>query len=76
VLARPFEVRAGHLHLPDVPGNGLDWDESALTHYQQPPQITPNPAPEPATARVDVPQVTPGCYLRDIHELRQRRRGR
>jgi mandelate racemase len=33
VLARPFEVRAGHLHLPDVPGNGLDWDESAITRY-------------------------------------------
>jgi mandelate racemase len=34
VLARPFEVRAGQLHLPDVPGNGLEWDEGAVTHYQ------------------------------------------
>jgi len=22
------------LHLPDVPGNGLEWDESAVAHYQ------------------------------------------
>jgi mandelate racemase len=34
VLARPFEVRSGQLHLPDVPGNGLAWDEDAITHYQ------------------------------------------
>ncbi len=34
VLARPFPVRDGLLHLPDVPGNGLAWDEDAVTHYQ------------------------------------------
>src|SRR5215813_7398543 len=34
VLARPFEVRSGQLHLPDVPGNGLEWDEDAVAHYQ------------------------------------------
>jgi mandelate racemase len=34
VLARPFEVRSGELQLPDVPGNGLEWDESAVAHYQ------------------------------------------
>ena len=34
VLARPFEVRSGELHLPDVPGNGLEWDEAAVAHYQ------------------------------------------
>ena len=34
VLARPFEVRAGHLHLPDTPGNGLEWDEDAVAHFQ------------------------------------------
>jgi mandelate racemase len=34
ILARPFEVRSGELHLPDVPGNGLEWDEDAATHYQ------------------------------------------
>jgi mandelate racemase len=34
VLARPFEVRSGELHLPDVPGNGLEWGESAVARYQ------------------------------------------
>ena len=34
VLAHPFEVRSGELHLPDVPGNGLAWDEDAVAHYQ------------------------------------------
>jgi mandelate racemase len=34
VLARTFEVRSGELHVPDVPGNGLEWDESAVTRYQ------------------------------------------
>lgn len=34
VLAHPFEVRDGHLHLPDVPGNGLEWDEDAVAHHQ------------------------------------------
>jgi mandelate racemase len=34
VLADPFEVRAGELHLPDVPGNGLEWDEDAVAHYR------------------------------------------
>jgi mandelate racemase len=34
VLAHPFEVRSGQLHLPDVPGNGLEWDEDAVAHYQ------------------------------------------
>lgn len=34
VLAEPFPVRSGHLHVPDVPGNGLVWDEQAVTHYR------------------------------------------
>jgi len=37
VLARPFEVRSGALHLPDVPGNGLEWDEDAVAHYRAEP---------------------------------------
>ena len=37
VLARPFEVRSGELHLPDVPGNGLEWDEDAVAHYAAQP---------------------------------------
>jgi mandelate racemase len=34
VLARPFQVHSGALHLPDVPGNGLEWDEDAVAHHQ------------------------------------------
>jgi mandelate racemase len=34
VLARPFEVRDGLLYPPAVAGNGLEWDESAVAHYQ------------------------------------------
>jgi mandelate racemase len=37
VLAHPFEVRSGHLYLPDVPGNGLEWDEDAVAHYAAEP---------------------------------------
>jgi mandelate racemase len=33
VLKQPFEVRSGHLHVPAVPGNGLDWDEDAVARY-------------------------------------------
>jgi len=33
VLAEPFEVRDGHLLIPDRPGNGLEWDEAAVTRY-------------------------------------------
>lgn len=34
VLAEPFAVRDGHLYLPDVAGNGLDWDEEAVSRYR------------------------------------------
>jgi mandelate racemase len=34
VLARPFQVRDGRLYLPDIPGNGLEWDEDAVAHFQ------------------------------------------
>jgi mandelate racemase len=33
VLARPFQVRDGTLLVPDVPGNGLEWDEDAVAHH-------------------------------------------
>jgi mandelate racemase len=36
VLARPFGVRDGTLLLPDVPGNGLEWDEEAVARYLSP----------------------------------------
>jgi mandelate racemase len=33
VLADPFPVRDGLLHLPEVPGTGLAWDEDAVARY-------------------------------------------
>ncbi|MGH9022353.1 MAG: enolase C-terminal domain-like protein [Acidimicrobiia bacterium] len=33
ILAHPFEVGEGHVHIPDVPGNGLEWDEEAVTRF-------------------------------------------
>jgi mandelate racemase len=34
VLAEPFQVRNGTLVVRDVPGNGLEWDEDAVSHYR------------------------------------------
>jgi mandelate racemase len=34
VLTCPFEVRSGMLQLPDVPGNGLQWDDDAVARHQ------------------------------------------
>ena len=33
LLQRPFEVREGRLHIPDVPGAGLEWNEAAVARY-------------------------------------------
>jgi len=30
ILQRPYAIRDGHLHIPDVPGVGLDWNEGAV----------------------------------------------
>jgi mandelate racemase len=30
ILQRPYAIRDGRLHIPDVPGVGLEWDESAV----------------------------------------------
>ena len=30
ILRRPYEVRDGMLHIPDLPGVGLEWDEDAI----------------------------------------------
>jgi hypothetical protein len=30
ILQQPYEVKAGKLHIPDVPGVGLEWDEKAI----------------------------------------------
>lgn len=31
ILQRPYEIRDGQLHIPDLPGTGLDWNEEAVT---------------------------------------------
>ena len=31
VLQKPYEIKDGLLHIPDVPGVGLEWDEDAVT---------------------------------------------
>jgi mandelate racemase len=30
VLQKPYEIRDGMLHIPDLPGSGLEWDEAAI----------------------------------------------
>jgi mandelate racemase len=30
VLQKPYEIRDGLLHIPDVPGVGLEWNEEAV----------------------------------------------
>jgi mandelate racemase len=30
ILQRPYDIRDGMLHIPDVPGIGLDWNEDAV----------------------------------------------
>jgi mandelate racemase len=34
ILQAPYEIKDGLLHIPDVPGTGLDWNEDAVTAYQ------------------------------------------
>jgi mandelate racemase len=33
ILRQPYEVEAGKLHIPDVPGVGLEWDEKAVAAH-------------------------------------------
>ena len=33
ILQQPYEVRDGKLHIPDVPGVGLEWDEKAVAAH-------------------------------------------
>ncbi len=33
VLAEPFTVERGCVHLPDRPGAGLEWDEAAVERF-------------------------------------------
>jgi mandelate racemase len=34
VLSQPFRVSDGMIHIPDVPGIGLAWNEDAVAHYR------------------------------------------
>jgi mandelate racemase len=34
ILAEPFRLEDGHLIIPEVPGNGLAWNEDAVRRYQ------------------------------------------
>ena len=34
ILQKPYEVRDGLLHIPDVPGTGLEWNEDAVAAHQ------------------------------------------
>jgi len=34
ILAYPIEVKDGHAHIPDRPGNGIEWNEEAVKRYQ------------------------------------------
>jgi mandelate racemase len=34
ILQRPYQVRGGLLHIPDVPGVGLDWNEAAIAAHR------------------------------------------
>jgi mandelate racemase len=34
ILQKPYEIRDGQLHIPDVPGVGLEWNEDAVSRYR------------------------------------------
>jgi mandelate racemase len=33
ILKTPYQLKDGQLHIPDVPGVGLEWDEDAVKHH-------------------------------------------
>jgi hypothetical protein len=33
ILQQPYEVKGGKLHIPNVPGIGLEWDEKAVAAH-------------------------------------------
>jgi mandelate racemase len=33
ILQRPFRIEKGDLHIPDVPGVGIDWNEDAVAAH-------------------------------------------
>jgi mandelate racemase len=34
ILLKPYEIKAGLLYIPDLPGVGLEWNEGAVETYQ------------------------------------------
>jgi mandelate racemase len=34
IVAEPFALEHGHLVIPNRPGNGLAWNEAAVTRYR------------------------------------------
>lgn len=35
ILQQPYEIKDGQLHIPDLPGTGLDWNEDAVNAHQR-----------------------------------------
>ena len=33
ILAEPFDIKDGYIHIRNVPGNGLEWYEDAVSYY-------------------------------------------
>jgi mandelate racemase len=33
ILARPYEIKAGELQIPDLPGIGLEWQEDVVAAH-------------------------------------------
>jgi mandelate racemase len=34
ILQQPYAINDGHLHIPDVPGVGIEWNEDAVAAHQ------------------------------------------
>jgi mandelate racemase len=34
ILQQPYAIKDGHLHIPDVPGIGIEWNEDAVEEHQ------------------------------------------
>jgi mandelate racemase len=34
ILQRPYEIKGGLLHVPDVPGLGLEWNEDVIAAHR------------------------------------------
>lgn len=37
ILAEPYRIQGGHIHIPDRPGVGLDWEPEAVARYRVDP---------------------------------------